>query len=361
MFDWFKSRFSHDADHYLYVPIPAQRVRLSSGEKAPDTVAVAGEHYFRIWLVQMFLKKDRDWFSAWHPAVHASVELQFGGSSETLTSLAGASRLKDVDASHLERVVSLNHPLTALLPFNGGSVALAAGLLAMQGKSDVKEFIKVVSSFSGLLAVPELSRVLSVAGPLADGVSSLVGATNGQLVLGLNQTFTGGGGTAEAVLRAGYVAVVAATRQELDPGRLSVREDQLYLDDGPLTGRHYLLFRIECRDGRDDWDSLSSIQEPYAQAIELLRLNQVTEAETSLRAAVAAAYKAKELTKIVDRRRVVTQLKARFEEAKTDLGARAIARGGSTASLAAVMADGMSVDQARVLPPITAREALGVE
>ncbi len=356
---WFKTRFRDQAEHYTYVDIDPSNVRHADGSAADDTALVAGEHYLRLWLVEMFLKNDRDWFAKWHPAVHAATNLEFGDQTQLITKVAGPSNLQDLDSGHLDRVISLNHPLTTLMPFKGGSVELDAGLLAMKGRDDVKTFIKVLGDFSNVLAVPQLSSALAIAGPLADGVAEMVGATDGNLVLGLHQTFTSAGGGGDAILRAGYQAVVRATEQEIDRDQLWVVEDRLHQGASAeasryLTGRHYMLLRIEARSERDDWDSITSIQKPFELAIDMLELENLEQADAYRKAAIAAALKAAELTK-VDRRRVIQQIKTQYRQAREDFQPGAFAD--VDRSLSSLMAGAMSVAEARAEPELTAAEA----
>jgi len=353
--EWFRSRFRQEASHFLYVPIPTGRVTYTDGRKAEDTQLQSGNHYFKLWLVQMFLRNDRDWFSSWHPAVHSAISFEFGNTSQVLTNVTGPSNLKDLKADHLDKFITLNQPLTSLLPFNGGTVSLDAGLLAMQGTSDVRDLIKAIGSVAGLLAVPQLSGALAVAGPLAETVGSLVGVTDGRLMVGINQTFSTTGGGAEALLRAGYFAVLSATADDYAKDKFSVEADELKYDSKTLTGVNYLLFRIECRDTRDDWDELASIRDPYREALKMLQTGHVPEAEAYLRQSITASLSAPELTKNVDRRRVVTQLKTRFAQDKADLGQGAFTR--KDYKLSSLMMNAMSVREAIAKPMLKEKEA----
>ena len=121
---------SRDAQRYLYVPISEDRVLGAAYEPSP---LQARRDYFRLWLVEMCLKKDRAWFVSWHPAVHSIVRFQFGRGRRTSQASRASSACPNVDQQNLDRVVQLNYPMTTLLPYNGGTVELTAGLLAMEG------------------------------------------------------------------------------------------------------------------------------------------------------------------------------------------------------------------------------------
>jgi len=279
--------------------------------------------------------------------------------------VAGAENLKNISKDNLDKAVNQDMDLTTLIPFNGGTVNIAAALLSMQGNNDVERLIGVMSDFSKKFAFAQLSGVLDVASPLAAGVGALVGATNGNMVTALDRTFSGVA-DAENALRAGYLVTIAADEGTLDKTKLWVKAGQLHFGNSSenserLTGYSYMLFRLECADTRDDFDSLSAIQDPLNSAVDMLTLGQVAPAEEFLKKAIAAAMKARELTVKVDRRRVIEELKRRFNEAKSDLGQGAFRADKQVRSLKQLMTsrDAISVETAANMPTLrTLDEAL---
>ena len=299
----------------------------------------------------MFLARDRDWFSDWHPAVHSAVTFEFGDQTLVVTRIAGASTLKDVDDKHLDRVITLSTTLTGLMPFRGGIVRINAALLAMQGTNSVKLLVDVLGEISTKLAVPQLSMALDFAKPLAQGVSALVGVTNGQMMLGLDSTLSGGD------LQGGSYAIVFATPEEIRTADLSVTGKQLHLRGKPMSGRNYMLLRIERVDARDDFDSLSAIHEPYQQAIDLLTNGDLPPAQKALKKAIGAALKSSDLTD-PDRRRVIDALKKRYAEAEQLLGAGALTEESTQSLSDLVRRQAIPVLEAAALGPISTEEAL---
>lgn len=363
--DWFKNRFRSEASHYIYAPIAAGNVRHKDGTAADAREILPGENYFKVWLVEMFLKNDRDWFSSWYPAVHAAVSFQFGGSPQVLSSVISQAKKdlipKDLGASDLDRFVTMNSELTGLLPFNDGTVTVDAGLIGMQGNNDLKDLIKALGTFGSLLAVPQLSAAVKVAGPLADAIGSLVGVTKGVLMVGMSQTYSDSKGGAEAKLMAGYYAMLDAQDAEIKREKLWVIEDRLQYGDTAetsqaLTGYNYLLLRIERRENRDDWDRMASISGPYQNVLNALQAGNVDQAQVHLKTAIAAVLAAPELTKKVDRRRVVEELRAKFEEDKKSMGAGGFTR--SKTSLQSLMNNAVDAKQVAGKPVIQLKEAL---
>lgn len=363
---WFKTRFRREAEQRISFMIDAKRVQTSSGNAADSRELKAGEHYFRLWLTEMFLKFDRNWFSEWYPAVHSAIAFQYGDQQpQVVTRVAGAENLKNLSKANLDKAVNQDMDLTTLIPFNGGTVNIMAALLAMQGNNDVGQLIGVMGDFSKKFALTQLSGVLDVAGSLATGVGALVGATNGSMMTAIDRTFSGVA-SAENVLRAGYLVTVAANEGELRREMLWVKGGQLHYGDSfekskRMTGFSYMLFRLECADTRDDFDSLSAIQDPFNSAVDMLALGQVDSAGEFLKKAITATMKARELTSRVDRRRVIEELKRRFNDAKTDLGQAAFRRAKQVRSLKQLLAspDALSAKAAAEMPTLrTLKEAL---
>ncbi len=312
-----------DAPQLLYVRIPPDHVDITYNAVPME----AGRHYFRLWLSEMYLKSSFKWFSSWYPAVHSLVHFQYDGKMVEVPMIAGSLNLQDVNEKNLDKALRLSYQMTTLMPFSGNVVEVAAGLLAMQGNNYLNQCIKVLGDFAGMLALPQLSTVMNVATTVANEVDQLIDAGNGQLHLGLHDTFTGKGGGGNE-LRAGYLTVILATESQVKPGSLWVEDGRLRsgLDKNntaAFTGYTYMLFRIENREERDDWDALSTIQEPFRKAIEALREGKkgTERAESFLRTSITAALVSPDLTK-ADRSRVATAMKEEYEAAqKLGLGA----------------------------------------
>ncbi|HEX4966021.1 MAG TPA: hypothetical protein VF173_34745 [Thermoanaerobaculia bacterium] len=298
------TRFREDAPKLVYAPIPKSRTDAGYD----DRPLVPGESYFKIWLTEMFLAHSRDWFAEWQPAVHCSVKLTFNNQpAVNFSSVARAAEDAKVNG------VLLNYKLSELMPFNGGDVEIAAGLLALKGKSDLRFAVNLLASFSSLVA-PPLGQAIAIADKVAGGVETLIQDTHGEIRLPFHQTFTSQAGGGSNGLRPGYIAVLNADAQTIKPDDLSVRTDRLHYRDQPLTGVDYLLFRIEGRAERDDW-RFASIAEPLQQAKTAIVGRDETRAVTLLNQAILAAYNSPDLAE-ADRMRVISAIKADFEKAR---------------------------------------------
>lgn len=355
IWQWFKDRWQKDAQHFTYLPVEADHVE---GRTLMPGEIKAGEHYLKLTLAEMFLKNDRAWFSAWHPAAYSLIKFRFGDTDETVSHMAGPSSIKELD-QQANASISLNHTMVPVVPFNGGTIELESGLVAVKDSDDVKSLLKVLTDVSTSLAVPQVSSALAFAQPLVNGIEQLVGSDKNQTALHLHDSFSAG-----PTLRARYLAAISAPAGTIPPGELFVKNDKLCQGADmaaaqPMEGWDYMLFRIDAFSERDDWEDLTAIKEPFMQAIEMLNaaLNEpdpdkqkgmVEEAQRRLGAAKMAAFRSKDLTKIVGRRQAVDALQRRFDEAKQMFGSGAAAPL-EEFSLSRAMANAMPPTEAKAL------------
>jgi hypothetical protein len=310
LLDTLKDWWAHDASGALVHDVAPDAIAPAGDAGAPCT---AGLHYFRVWLAEMRLARDKEWFATRHPAVHALVRLRFGDDTVELPMIAGPMSLPGLDQAHLGDVVPLDFPLTPLLPYNGGIVEVAAGLVALEGSRVLGEFVSAIESVASVLAQPPLSAALAAVGPVTSAVQTLFGAGKGRQHLGIHVAYAGAG-TSQA-LHAGYLAVVRRAGAPVDVTALSVDRNRLRLHGQPIDGADSMLFRIERMAERDDWDGLATIARPFKDALTALAHRDEPMAEALVRRALLEAYTSPDLTR-ADRPRVCAEIKRTYQEAR---------------------------------------------
>ena len=334
------SRFRQDAAKLVYAPISKNRTDVDY----KDAPLIAGESYFRIWLTEMFLTNSRDWFTSWHPAVHCSVKLTFN--NQAAVNFSSVARAPENAATN---GVLLNYKLSELMPFNGGDVEIAAGLLALKGASDLRFAVNLLASFSSLVA-PPLGQAIAIADKVSGGIESLINDTHGEIHLPFHQVFASSGGGGSNDLRPGYYAVLLANAATFKLEQLSIRGDRLESAGKPLTGVDHMVFRIEGRAERDDW-RFAAIANPLKEAKAAIVRRDEARATTMLNEAILAAYTSPDLAE-GDRMRVINAIKSDFERARS-IGYGAA--GDQTSDLNEIMeTNAMSREEALILgkPPV---------
>jgi hypothetical protein len=244
-----------------------------------------------------------------------------------------------------------NYALTPLMPFPGGTVEVLSGLVAVQGASGWKTAVKVLEKFSGLVASP-LGQTLTLAREVTGAISDFMQQSNGQVHLGLHQAFSAVGGGGANAFKAGYLAVIGAPKNQFKSANLVVDGDQLYhvakAGAAPVAmqGVDYMLFRIEAREERDDWQ-LPNINEPWEKARAAYATSRANEGKEHKATAIAAAFLSSDLTK-PDQLRVAKAIKADIEEVEK-LGQGAIGEAAPDLKTC-VEAQGLTMAAARSTP-----------
>jgi hypothetical protein len=332
-------------------------------EAIPDIEMKAEEHYLRVSVAQMFLKDKKKLLTEYYPALSSLVRCDFGDAPQVeLPNLADSSRMLPTQDGKGDVIVR-NVPLVPLIPFRGGTVNIAAGLFAMAGTNQLKDFLSVMSGFASLLSVPQVSGALAIATPLATGIQKLVDGAGG-MHLGYENTFVGAGGQGN-ILKAGYRAVVRVPAANLNKAALVVADRQLREREAAgstattaFERADFMLLHFELRSDRDDWNALSSIATPFRGAVTALEEGDDAKADVLFRQALGAALKAPELTK-VDRRRVIDLLKKDYQQARSDLGFRGLVERGETDLQHRMNAAAISVKKALDLGEPTYDEIAG--
>ncbi|SOE97712.1 hypothetical protein SAMN05414139_10870 [Burkholderia sp. D7] len=338
---------NRDAEQYILAEIPKERTDLTGA----DTPLTPMRDYVRIWLDDMFLAKDKEWFVERFPAVHTTIELKFGGNPVKVTHVTDGT-------GQVGRGIFTSYALTDLMPFNGGTVKVQSALLSLKGKDYASEAIGILKNFSSLVGAP-LSQALLIADKVNAGMQSLLQKGDAGLVLGFHRQYAADGGGGGAVLKPGYTALILASRRDIDPDILSVKGGKLLYarKNGapePVEGFDYMLFRVEGRPERDNW-RMSNIEEPLNQAIQATIRGDQQNADGYLKTALLVIWQSPDLS-VHDRRRVADAIKAELA-AVAETGHGAVP--GELASLSQIMdARAMSVKKAMLEPALTLQEIL---
>jgi hypothetical protein len=207
---------------------------------APD------ESYLRLVLTDMSLGTAIKWFTDQYPSVTSTVSLDFAGTTQAFTTVAGPPK------QMLGPGVFVNYPLSPLLPYRGGVVELSAGLVALKGDNRIQVVLDVLAGFSSLIG-PPLGAAVRVATQLDDGVEKLLDA-GGDVILGVHDGYVAPNSAAAGnFLRGGYLAIVGADAKAFDMTKVAVDGSRLTYAGQPLNGYDYLLFHLESREEHDGW------------------------------------------------------------------------------------------------------------
>ncbi|MFI9811390.1 hypothetical protein [Saccharothrix variisporea] len=277
--------------------------------------------YLRVLLAEGALARSRTWGNDHFPVLHGGVSLNaLGAAPITFTSFSRAPEEWTTPG------VVLDHPLTMLLPFTGGTVEIEAALYQATADGPLKTAVDLVGNLASLMG-PPLSFASQIADKVSTGLDQVLDATGNQPVLGLHMTMVspGGGGR---VLRPGHLVVVNTPPAALNGSTLVIHDGRLHLRDGDNVrlpeGVDYLVVRVECRAERDDWrfpeldDLIRAAGQAWIEGFEDMYRARRTEA-------LVRAWNSTDLTP-VDRRRVALLVREELDAVR-ELGAVAATTG----------------------------------
>jgi hypothetical protein len=253
-------------------------VRVQNVQYNPKPIVLSSS-YFHVWAVEMRINQS-SWLTIYYPILHSVVAFDYAGKRVELTRVTSLDSLKSSTKGNIEmdKVLVLN-----FVPFNGGTVEISAGLLVMKEKDKVQAAIKIVSDSNTVLAVPQLTGVLSIVRSLANCVEQLIVLGDNQFRLGYHNTFTSphSGGSNE--LRPQYIAVIATnvkdTISRTGEGHWVINDLLFHIDPSPDSvskipidiPRDYILLRLEVRRSRyEEWNNLVDLNEAFMEAMRLL-------------------------------------------------------------------------------------------
>jgi hypothetical protein len=254
-----------------------------------DYQPVAGqEGYFQIWLRSMFLADGRLFTSDRYAAVQSYVVFPFSAETAEIAVAAGPGQLKNVGAGDLGTVVTLNIPLSPLLPYGGSQVGVAVGLLSMKDEDLAARVLDGLGSLSTLVTAPVFSTAIGAAHTINDAVSAILGVDDDRLVLGFIDTFTDADPGAPRPLKSYHFAVIG------DPDNRKFPAEYLWLENNGLMVQYlgsqeqrsqlervdYFVLYVETKRTRQgSWEQLKYLADPYFQAIK--KMPNIMAAHTS--------------------------------------------------------------------------------
>jgi hypothetical protein len=306
LFDWLGQRIGGEARQRARVVIPDARNQTGRDR---GVRAEAEQHYVRLWISELFLKYDNEWFTSRYPLAYSVIGLDYGGQKTEIANISGKNRF-DIKQPDLGKSILRDYPLTPLLPFRGGTIELDCGLVSMKADNVLQNFAGVVSDIASKLNQPFAASMVGIAGSIATGVQSLLGAGETKTVLYLHETFD------RSTLQAGYTYLSGKPQADVKPGEIWVTTEGIRT--GPnkdllreMDAQDYFVMRVEVTDSRDDWRAMKVIEEPLNAAIEASLSSETDKAKLLLTQAKRAALNSTDLTRL-DKVRVVKGIDTEF-------------------------------------------------
>lgn len=272
MWEKFADLFRHNTTKYITYFLPADR----TSQDVSASPVVEGQAYCQLWLSEMYLSHDWEWFSGRYPVVHAATRYHYGNKLVTIPCVTEPELLSKIDKDHLNRIVQRNYRLTPIFPFNRGDVSLEAGMFSMKTNEPLQRVIKSMKDLTHTLTISaEFTTIVKLAEPIYKSVESVLDMGDYRLELGYYNTFVSSSDKfASNVIRPGYFVAILADDKEVDPKTLCVINGELHVgvtgkdflnDHRRFEGHSYMLFRLAVRQSQE-WNQITGINTLVRQA-----------------------------------------------------------------------------------------------
>jgi hypothetical protein len=203
--------------------------------------------------------------------VHSFISIpHLSGEAAEFHVVTTPSKLRDIDASNVNQVISLNQRLLGPIPYRGGDLDIELGLFSVKSGELAGPFLGVLEGMAKAAGVTYVNVALPFIGPLKEGINLLAGAQgDSMLEVGLSQTYQ--------LPETGYYVVIRAQQGTLDLSKVKVTQDyQLEDPQGQLIRDYpYIVFCVEASPGRDDWFQIPEVSAAYKTLRDTVRTGDV--------------------------------------------------------------------------------------
>lgn len=304
------------AEDWTYLELGANQVPTGVGHDGipPDTAYLTLTlRSLRIVDVRKGLKRFFGTVHSWSSLAHLSGRAQF----QVVTTPA---ELKDADAAHLDRVISMDRPLLGPVPYRGGGLELEVGLFSVVSGDLVGPFLDVLESMSKAAGVTFVAAAGPFIEPLTQAISVLTGTSRDSLLeIGLAKQWEP---------TTGYYAIVRAPRGRIRTEDVSVAADQRLVDarGDAIQDYPYVVFSIEASRERPNWFEIPELKSAYDDLNREVRRAKVRDAEEAFAVFRRAALTSPDLL-IDDARKMTDKVNSHIKEVLNGIQTAAIKPG----------------------------------
>lgn len=261
-----KDIFIKRAENWTFGSLNASQVPGSS----TTALIEPNKAYIKIILRSLRIVNIRKIHKKFFGAVHSFISLGHYDEKAEFHVLTTPTKLKDIDAAHIDRVISFNKYLLNSVPYRGGGVSIELGLFSIESADLADSFLKVLEGMSEAAGVSFVSTAIPFAKPLTDGINLLVGTTNPEILeIGLSTNLI--------KPSTGTFVVIRAPQGEIDLSKLKLDDAFRLIDQsGKAIGDYpYLVFSIESNSDRENWYEIPELTKAWKDLREVAKQGDV--------------------------------------------------------------------------------------
>jgi len=227
----------------------------------------AHKAYVNIFLRSMRVVNVRQGLKKFYGTVHCFITLpHILNQKAEFHVLTTPTRLSDIDAHNVDRIIQMNHRLLGPVPYRGGDIKMELGLFSIESVDYAGPFLKILESIATSAGVSYINMAIPFMGSLNEGVNLLFGIGKGiTLEVGLSNTFD--------KPFSGYFVVVRAPKNKIELSNLRLDNDYRLIDNNgeAITEYPYLVFSLDASAKREAWFEIPEIATAYKVVIDAVR------------------------------------------------------------------------------------------
>jgi len=281
---WLRRLWVEESRRYIYSPLHPNQIHKN--KKIQPVELNPNETYLSIFLQSISIPYVRRGTGRYFGAVHSFISIpHLSGKKAEFNMFIAPESLRNIDNSHIDRVITGENRLLGYIPYRGGDIEIELGLFSIKSSDLVVPFLKVLENMASVAGVNSVNVAMPFVKPILDGVNQLAGAANAVLEIGISETLHRP--------TTGYFVIMQAERENIDISRLNLENDgKLYDLNGPVR-YPYMIFNIDASFERPDWYMLPEISGAYDRIVEAIRGRDITktkEAFTNFKIMTKTSY-----------------------------------------------------------------------
>jgi hypothetical protein len=186
--------------------------------------------------------------------------------------------LASLDASNLDRVITVSKRIMVATPWRGDPLGLELGLFSVKSGNLITpliNFVTKVSDKAGVSAATKLDPFLPL---ITEGLDLITGQTQDteiELAIDTDISLTG----------SRFCALIAKPKGTIAANSLSIdKVDRKLLYNGQQLQAAYCVFSIRSSDRNPDWGAIPSLQAAYAELVRTIGAGRLADAKEALAA-----------------------------------------------------------------------------
>ena len=240
------------------VQIDSSHIINRSPSKQLSEPLTPNEHYFGVYVNQLFLTNSREWFKTYDPIVLVVTEFTYDTKKEVVPFIVGPTLLKGL-AQVPQGMIFRNTRVAGIHPYRGGVFTLTVILGRIKRGDFARDLLGLVEKTAGALDFSSaLSTYTKLSGVLLDGFEKMFGLEDSQPLVGHRMEFDTG---FQATFTPGFFALIDCSPSAVNIDHLWVIDGELYQgsseeDALPFRSSDFVLYSIGGSTTRNDLTTL---------------------------------------------------------------------------------------------------------